>query len=90
MKSFEEPNHSLVFVTRRGQVKRTELKDYVTKRSGAVAACKVGKDDEVLSVHLSTGGQDIMLITKEAMAIRFERMRLIQWDVYPVVFVVFS
>ncbi|MEO2212319.1 DNA gyrase subunit A [Paenibacillus amylolyticus] len=71
VKSFEEPNHSLVFVTRRGQVKRTELKDYVTKRSGAVAACKVGKDDEVLSVHLSTGSQDIMLITKEAMAIRF-------------------
>ncbi|MBT2283932.1 DNA gyrase subunit A [Paenibacillus polymyxa] len=71
VKSFEEPNHSLVFVTRRGQVKRTELKDYITKRSGAVAACKVGKDDEVLSVHLSTGSQDIMLITKEAMAIRF-------------------
>jgi len=71
IKSFEEPDHSLVFVTRKGQVKRTELKDYVTKRSGAVAACKVGKDDEVLSVHLSTGGKDIMLITKEAMAIRF-------------------
>lgn len=71
VKSFEEPDHSLVFVTRKGQVKRTELKEYVTKRSGAVAACKVGKDDEVLSVHLSTGGKDIILITKEAMAIRF-------------------
>lgn len=71
VKSFDEPDHSLVFVTRKGQVKRTELKEYVTKRSGAVAACKVGKDDEVLSVHLSTGGKDIMLITKEAMAIRF-------------------
>ncbi|QOS79817.1 DNA gyrase subunit A [Paenibacillus sp. JNUCC31] len=71
VKSFEEPDHSLVFVTRKGQVKRTELKEYVTKRSGAVAACKVGKDDEVLSVHLSTAGKDIMLITKEAMAIRF-------------------
>ncbi|MGC5773200.1 DNA gyrase subunit A [Paenibacillus pabuli] len=71
VKSFEEPDHSLVFVTRKGQVKRTELKEYVTKRSGAVAACKVGKDDEVLSVHLSTGGKDILLITKEAMAIRF-------------------
>ncbi|MGG4479630.1 DNA gyrase subunit A [Paenibacillus illinoisensis] len=71
VKSFEEEGHSLVFVTRKGQVKRTDLKEYVTKRSGAVAACKVGKDDEVLSVHLSTGGKDIMLITKEAMAIRF-------------------
>ncbi|MCM3207785.1 DNA gyrase subunit A [Paenibacillus illinoisensis] len=71
VRSFEEEGHSLVFVTRKGQVKRTELKEYVTKRSGAVAACKVGKDDEVISVHLSTGGKDIMLITKEAMAIRF-------------------
>lgn len=71
VKSFEEEGHSLVFVTRKGQVKRTELKEYVTKRSGAVAACKVGKDDEVISVHLSTGGKDIILITKEAMAIRF-------------------
>lgn len=71
IKSFEEPDHSLVFVTRKGQVKRTELKEYITKRSGAVAACKVAKDDDVLSVHLSTGGKDIMLITKEAMAIRF-------------------
>ncbi|WP_018751309.1 DNA gyrase subunit A [Paenibacillus sanguinis] len=70
LKSFEEA-HSLVFVTKRGQVKRTELKEYETKRTGAVAACKVGADDEVLSVTLSENKQDILLLTKQGMAIRF-------------------
>ena len=36
--NFEEEGKSLVFVSRKGQVKRTELKEYVTKRAGAVAA----------------------------------------------------
>lgn len=70
LKSFEEA-HSLVFVTKRGQVKRTELKEYETKRTGAVAACKVGAEDEVLTVTLSQNKQDILLLTKQGMAIRF-------------------
>lgn len=67
----DEPGLSLFFVTRKGQVKRTELKEYATSRSGAVAACKVASDDEVLSVLLSGGDQDLMLITREGMSIRF-------------------
>ncbi|GIP25720.1 DNA topoisomerase 4 subunit A [Paenibacillus sp. J23TS9] len=69
--NFEEPNHSLVFVTKRGQVKRTELKEYMTNRSGAVAACKVGADDEIISVTLSGGTKDILLVSKDGMSIRF-------------------
>ncbi|MEC0242917.1 DNA gyrase subunit A [Paenibacillus dokdonensis] len=69
--NFEEPNHSLVFVTKRGQVKRTELKEYMTNRSGAVAACKVGADDEIISVTLSDGTKDILLVSKDGMSIRF-------------------
>ncbi|MFD1774252.1 DNA gyrase subunit A [Paenibacillus rhizophilus] len=69
--NFEDPARSLIFVTRKGQVKRTELKEYFTSRSGAVAACKVGAEDEVLSVMLSEGEQDIVLVTREGMSIRF-------------------
>ncbi|MDT3426741.1 topoisomerase-4 subunit A [Paenibacillus forsythiae] len=69
--TFEESDQSLFFVTRKGQVKRTELKEYSTSRSGAVAACKVGAEDEVLAVILSGGEQDLMLVTKEGMSIRF-------------------
>lgn len=67
----EQEGLSLVFVTRKGQVKRTDLKEYNTTRSGAVAACKLGKDDEVLSVSLSDGSKDILLVTREGMGIRF-------------------
>ncbi|MBY9081721.1 DNA gyrase subunit A [Paenibacillus sp. HN-1] len=67
----DESDLSLFFITRKGQVKRTELKEYATSRSGAVAACKVAPEDEVLSVMLSGGDQDLMLITREGMSIRF-------------------
>ncbi|WP_059052693.1 DNA gyrase subunit A [Paenibacillus senegalimassiliensis] len=70
LKSFDDAR-SLVFVTKRGQVKRTELKEYETKRTGAVAACKVGAEDEVLSVSPSENKQDILLLTKQGMTIRF-------------------
>ncbi|WP_025692036.1 DNA gyrase subunit A [Paenibacillus zanthoxyli] len=69
--NFEESDQSLFFITRKGQVKRTELKEYFTNRSGAVAACKVGAEDEVLTVMLSSGDKDLMLVTKEGMSIRF-------------------
>ncbi|MDR0270701.1 DNA gyrase subunit A [Paenibacillus sp.] len=74
--NFEEPDRSLVFVTKRGQVKRTELKDYVTNRSGAVAACKVGADDEIIKVMLSDGSKDILLVSKEGMSIRFREQEV--------------
>ncbi|MEK3684227.1 DNA gyrase subunit A [Paenibacillus sp. LMG 31459] len=69
--NLEDPLASLVFVTRKGQVKRTELKEYSTSRSGAVAACKVADGDEIITVALSSGDKDIVLVTREGMSIRF-------------------
>lgn len=76
VKSFDEQGISLVFVTKQGQVKRTELKEYETKRSGAVAACKVGPQDEVVSVQVSHNNQDIVLITEQGMSIRFNEQEV--------------
>ncbi|NEN85400.1 DNA gyrase subunit A [Paenibacillus elgii] len=72
VKDFEEPGKSLVFVTRKGQVKRTELKEYFTNRSTGIVACKVGDQDAVLDVLLSTGSKELLLVTKQGMAIRFK------------------
>jgi len=74
--NLEEEGVSLVFVTRKGQVKRTELKEYMTKRTGAVAACKVGNEDEIISVHVSRGDKDIVLVTKDGMSIRFREQEV--------------
>jgi topoisomerase-4 subunit A len=71
IKSFDDPGKSLVFVTRRGQVKRTDLKEYMTNRSIGIVACKLSELDEVLYVHLSDSTKDILLVTKLGMSIRF-------------------
>lgn len=76
VRMFDQPDVSLVFVTKRGQVKRTALSEYETKRSSAVAACKVGADDEIVSVTPSKGKQDLLLITKQGMSIRFSEQEV--------------
>lgn len=71
LREFDQSGKSLVFVTRRGQVKRTELKEYATTRSTAIAAIKLGDGDEVLRVQLSDGMKEILLVSKQGMSIRF-------------------
>jgi len=63
----------LLFVTKRGQVKRTPLADYATSRSMAIAACKVADGDEILKVLRSDGPEDLLLVTEQGMSIRFNR-----------------
>ncbi|GAE05243.1 DNA gyrase subunit A [Paenibacillus sp. JCM 10914] len=74
--NFEQSDKSLVFVTRKGQVKRTELKEYITKRAGAVAAAKIAADDSVVQVVLSDGTQEILLVSKDGMSIRFKEQEV--------------
>ncbi|HEY0828016.1 MAG TPA: DNA gyrase subunit A [Bacilli bacterium] len=71
IKDFNDPNKSFVMFTRLGQVKRTELKEYMTSRSIGIAACKVADNDEVVQVLLSDNTKEIMLFTKLGMSIRF-------------------
>ncbi|MFC0214771.1 DNA gyrase subunit A [Paenibacillus chartarius] len=71
VKDFEDPAKSLVFVTKKGQVKRTELKEYKSNRSTGIVACKVADGDEVLQVVVSDNSKDIVLVTKQGMSIRF-------------------
>jgi topoisomerase-4 subunit A len=71
VKDINVPGASLVFVTKRAQVKRTELKEYMTTRSTAIAASKVADGDEVIRVMLSDGSKQLLLVSKLGMSIRF-------------------
>jgi topoisomerase-4 subunit A len=71
VKDFNEPGKSLVFVTKYGQVKRTELKEYMTNRTAGIAACKLADGDAVIDVRLSSNNQEILLVSKLGMSIRF-------------------
>lgn len=76
VKDFEGPDRSLVFVTRNGQVKRTELKEYMTTRSVAIAAIKLNGQDEVIDVQESDSSKELLLVTKNGMAIRFKEQEV--------------
>ena len=60
----------LLFVTRSGQIKRSQAGDYAV-RSRKFAALALKKEDALLSVQLSRGGQDCWLISRDGMSIRF-------------------
>jgi topoisomerase-4 subunit A len=76
IKDFNDSEKSFVFVTRKGQVKRTELKEYYTNRSIGIVACKVGEQDEIMQVKLSDGRKDILLVTELGMSIRFKEIEV--------------
>ena len=61
----------IVFATRKGQVKKTELMAYANPRRGGIIALALGADDEVIRAQLTDGQQEILLSTKKGKAIRF-------------------
>lgn len=67
-----EQGPALVFVTKRGQVKRTLMAEYATNRSAAIAAVKVADGDEVRSAFRSDSPQEILLVTEQGLSIRIQ------------------
>jgi topoisomerase-4 subunit A len=64
---------SIVTTTRRGQIKRTELKAYEASRiRRPISGISLKKDDQVISVELSHGGtEDVLLITQKGISLRY-------------------
>ena len=64
--------NELFFVTRLGTVKRTELSDFQNVRKGGIIAINLEKGDDLIEVRLTNGNNEIVLITKQGMSIRFQ------------------
>ncbi len=71
IKDFESGSHYLTFVSRNGVVKRTALKAYSNVNRSGIIAVGLREDDALLGVSLTTGNDDLMLVTSNGMAIRF-------------------
>ena len=70
VKEFQE-GYYVVFATRNGLVKKTELMAYGNPRRDGIIAISLEEDDEVIGVKLTDGNQEILLSTKKGQAIRF-------------------
>ena len=69
-KDFPEDRY-LVFATRNGLVKKTALSAYANVRSGGIIAINIEKGDELLSVRVTGGEDQIFIGTRQGMGIRF-------------------
>ncbi|PQQ65829.1 DNA gyrase subunit A [Acetivibrio saccincola] len=61
----------LVLATKNGIVKKSRLMEYINIRKGGLAAVTLRESDELIDVRLTDGKKDIILVTKNGMAIRF-------------------
>ncbi|MGY1832065.1 DNA gyrase subunit A [Geodermatophilus sp. SYSU D01180] len=62
----------LVLATANGQVKKTRLSDFDSPRSGGVIAINLREGDELVGAALIDPEQDLLLVTRSAMSIRFK------------------
>ena len=61
----------LVLATRGGLVKKTALSEYDTNRTGGIIAINLRDDDEVVSAMLVEEDNDVLLVSRKGMSIRF-------------------
>jgi DNA gyrase subunit A len=61
----------LVIATSSGLVKKTKLSEYDSPRSGGIIAINLREDDEVIGARLVSADEDLLLVSKNAQAIRF-------------------
>lgn len=62
---------SVVLCTKKGIVKKTELRDYSRPRASGINAITIREGDELLNARLTEEGEHIMLALKSGNAIRF-------------------
>ena len=70
IKEFDD-EHFLVMATRAGIVKRIALSRVDSSRKAGVRAIGLDEDDELISVMLTGENDEVMLATREGMAIKF-------------------
>jgi DNA gyrase subunit A len=61
----------ILFATKQGKVKKTELEAYSHPRAGGIQAIGLEDGDEVITVRRTDGQREVMIATKKGMAIRF-------------------
>ncbi len=70
-----ETGRYLVMITKKGQAKKTEFKEY-DSRNQTLVAIKLADDDELVTVKTSNGSNDILIFTRNGMGIRFKESDL--------------
>src|SRR5436305_630604 len=74
-KTWDENLH-IVFATRSGIVKKSNLSDYQNVRKGGIIAIQIEPDDCLIDAKLTGGNNELVLITRGGMSLRFHEEQL--------------
>lgn len=64
-------SHYIVFVTKKGLVKKTSLRAYSRPRTNGVIAININEGDEVVDVRLTNGSNELIIANRNGRACRF-------------------
>jgi DNA gyrase subunit A len=70
LKNYEQAPY-LVLATKHGLVKKSRLTDFDSNRSGGIVAINLRGDDELIDAALISNTDDLLLVSRKAMSIRF-------------------
>ena len=68
----------LIMVSRNGIIKKTNLGEFSNPRRAGIRAVTIDEKDELMEVMLTDGTQDVILATRDGMAIRFPETQVRQ------------
>jgi DNA gyrase subunit A len=71
-----DENLHVLFATRTGIVKKSNLSDFSNIRKGGIIAIQIEEGDELIDAKLTSGHDDIVLVTHEGISIRFSEEEL--------------
>lgn len=67
-----QDGYFVVTVSEKGVIKKTELSAFANPRPSGIIAVKVDLDDKIVNTRLTMGANDIIIVTKNGMSIRFD------------------
>ncbi len=67
----DEEERYICMITKKGIIKRTRLSDFKNTRKSGIIAINIDEDDELCNVRMTTGNDNLLVATKNGLAIQF-------------------
>ena len=64
-------DQGILMATEHGTIKKTHLREFSNPRSGGIVAIKIDQGDRLISVKVTSGQNEIILVTRQGMSVRF-------------------
>ena len=71
-----DDDKNLIFATKKGMIKKIKLKEFESVRQNGIKAIGIKEDDRLVAAKITNGKDDIFLITKNGLCMRFNEEKL--------------